>query len=70
MIEGFRMDLDTAYEFYKRCGERNANTEESRIAILQELQKELRVIKLNEQDLKNTLRGKNVLVVKKEENND
>lgn len=64
-MEGFRMNLDTAEEFYLRCMARKAVTEEERLAILRELVQELRAVKLNEKDLKRQLRGKKVLVVKK-----
>jgi hypothetical protein len=65
-MEGFRMDLDTAEEFFKRCTEREAVTETERIAILRELVQELRAIKLNETDMQRQLRGKKVLRIKKE----
>lgn len=63
-MEGFRMDLETAEEFYRRCIAREAKTEEERYMILNELVYELRAIKLNEQDLKNNLRGKKILRIK------
>ena len=66
MSEGFLLNLDTVEEFFTRCATRNAITEKDRVAILKELVTELRAIKLNEKDLKNQLRGKKVLVVKKE----
>ncbi len=70
MIEGFRMDLDTLEEFYTRCMARNANTEAERLAIMRELVGELRAIKLNEKDIKNQLRGKKVLHVKRSPTNE
>jgi len=36
----WEMTVDTALEFYKRCVERNAETEEERMEILAELAKE------------------------------
>lgn len=57
-MEGFRMNLDTAEEFFKRCIERKADTEEARIVLLKELQAELRVIKLTEADLERMARIK------------
>ena len=62
------MNLDTACEFYARCADRGAVTREERTAILIELVKELRVIKLNERDLGRQLRNKNVLVIGKKPN--
>lgn len=62
-MEGFRMDVDTAEEFFRRCETRGAITREERTAILKELVYELRAIKLNHKDLKNQLRGKKVLKV-------
>jgi hypothetical protein len=62
-MEGFRMDADTAEEFFRRCDARKAVTESERLAILKELVAELRAIKLNEKDLENQLRGKKVLKV-------
>ena len=60
-MEGFCMNLETAEEFYSRCLARNAVTEKERVAILKELVAELRAVKLNEKDISNRLRGKNVL---------
>jgi len=59
------MDLETAEEFYRRCTERNAVSESQRIAILKELVKELRVIRLNEKDIQNQVRGKKVLEIRR-----
>jgi len=39
----WNMDVDTAIEFYKRCMERNAETEEERVEILTELAEEGRI---------------------------
>jgi len=58
------MNLETAEEFFRRCLARKATTEQERLVILKELQQELRVIKLNERDLQNQLRGKKVLRIK------
>jgi hypothetical protein len=66
-MEGFRMNLDTVEEFFKRCETRMAKTEKERLAILRELVKELRVVKLNETDLKRQLRGKKVLKITSKE---
>lgn len=63
-MEAFRMDLDTAEEFYRRCIVRKAATRKEKMEILKELVYELRAIKLNEWDLKNTIRGKKVLRIK------
>ena len=62
-MEGFRMNVDTAEEFFLRCMARKAVTQEDRLAILKELVKEFRVVKLNEKDIKNQLRGKKVLKI-------
>lgn len=62
-MEGFRLDVDTAEEFFKRCEARKAVTREERTAILEELVRELRAIKLNEKDLKNQIRGKKVMKI-------
>lgn len=62
-MEGFRLDVDTAEEFFRRCEARKAISKEERTVILEELVKELRAIKLNDKDLKNTLRGKRVLKI-------
>ena len=62
-MEGFRLDVDTAEEFFKRCEARKAVTREERTAILEELVRELRAIKLNEKDLVNQMRGKKVLKI-------
>lgn len=64
-IIGFRMNLDTAEEFYKRCIEREAVTDKEKIAVLKELVTELRAIKLSEQDLKRQIKGKRILRIKK-----
>ena len=60
-MEGYRMDADTAEEFFRRCEARGATSREARTAVLKELVYELRAIKLNDKDLKNQLRGKKVL---------
>lgn len=62
-IAGFRLDIDTAEEFFRRCAARKAETREERVAILKELVYELRAIKLTGQDLKRHLRGKKVLKI-------
>jgi hypothetical protein len=64
-MEGFRMNVDTAEEFFLRCVARKATTEKERLAILNELVQELRTVRLNEKDLKRQLRGKKVIVVKR-----
>ena len=66
-MEAYRLTLEAAEEFYKRCAERRAITEPERVAILDELMHELRAIKLNEKDIENQIRGKNVLHIKSEE---
>ena len=60
---GFRMDLDTAEIFFKRCLERKAETEIERISILQELVAEMRALKVTEEDLSKLTKGKKVLRV-------
>ena len=67
-MEGYRLNLDTAEEFFTRCAARNAITREERTAVLAELVKELRAIKLNDKDMKNQLRGKNIFVIGKKPN--
>lgn len=62
-MEGFGMNLETAEEFFRRCQERGTVTEAERVAVLTELVKELRAIKLNEKDIKNQVRGKKVLKI-------
>lgn len=64
------MNLDTLEEFYTRCAARNAVTEAERLVIMRELVEELRVIKLNEKDITNRLRGKKVLHVKRSPTNE
>jgi hypothetical protein len=65
---GYRMTLDDTIEFYQRCIDRKATTRDAKMAILKELQTELRAIALNEKDLENQLRNKKVLKIKGEEN--
>jgi hypothetical protein len=62
-MEGFRMNLDTAEEFFLRCMAKKATTVTERLAILEELKRELRVVKLDEKDMKRQIRGKKVLRV-------
>jgi hypothetical protein len=66
-MEGYRMNLDTAEEFFTRCEARKAITREERVAVLEELKKELRAVKLNDKDMKNQLRGKKVLKIESKE---
>lgn len=67
---GFMMNVDIAEKFFLRCIEREAVTKEEKIAILQELVKDLSALKLTEEDLKKQLKGKKVLVVKKGDKHD
>jgi len=62
-MEGYRLDVDTAEEFFNRCAKRGAVTEAERVAVLEELVQELRAIRLNEKDIENQTRGKNVLKI-------
>jgi hypothetical protein len=64
---GFQLTPDAAMEFFQRCIERKANTLEERMAIMKELQKELRAIYLNEKDVERRIRGKKVLRIKPKE---
>jgi hypothetical protein len=69
-MEGFMMTPEVAEDFFRRCIARGAETEKERIAILQEIVMELRAIKLNEQDIKNQIRNKKVLHIKKDKPNE
>ena len=60
------MTPEVAEDFFRRCLARGAETEKERIAILQEIVVELRAVKLNEKDIRNQLRNKKVLHIKKE----
>jgi hypothetical protein len=62
---GFRLDLDSTEEFFRRCIARKADTIEERMMILNELVYELRALKLNEEDLKKLTKGKKIMHVKK-----
>jgi hypothetical protein len=66
-MEGYLINLETMEEYFNRCEERKAVTREEREAILVELVKELRAIKLNDKDMKNQLRGKRVLKIESKE---
>lgn len=66
-IIGFRLTLDTAEEFFKRCMERKAETKAERIAILEELKAECLGIAVTEKDLSLLLKGKKVLEIKRRE---
>lgn len=64
-MKAFVMDLAAAEEFYQRCIDRNAVTEEERIQIMNELVHEhnIKILK-NEEQLAKELAGKKVLNVK------
>jgi hypothetical protein len=68
-IEGFMMNADTAEEYFKRCIIKSAKTEEERVAILRELQKELRVVRMNETDLVRRLRNSKIVRIKQGDTN-
>jgi hypothetical protein len=63
---GFRLTPENAEEFFKRCIDRNAETLEAKMAIMEELIKELRALYLNPQDLRRIVRNKRILVIKPE----
>jgi len=65
-MEGFLLNLATLEEFYKRCAEKKAITREEREAVLKEMAKELLTLKLNDKDIKNQMRGKKVLHIKRQ----
>lgn len=64
----YRLDLDTAEEFYRRCAARGAETREARMVILKELVYEMRALKLTQQDLKMLTKGKKILHIKGDKN--
>lgn len=63
----FRMSVEVAEEFYRRCAERGANTEETRTALLLEMAKEglidglTHTNRTKEQYIKDISREQNVL---------
>lgn len=61
---GFLTNIGVAEEFFKRCLEREAVTEEERNKILLELVAELKAVKLTEEDVTKQVRNKKVLIVK------
>lgn len=61
---GFRMTAEHAEEFFKRCIDRKAETIEARMAIMEELIKELKALYLNPTDLKRMVRNKKILEIK------
>lgn len=63
-LEGFLMNAEMAMEFFQRCNASNAKTLEERTAILHAMQKELKVVKLDEKAIKNQIRGKRLLQIK------
>ena len=66
---GFRMDVDTMEEFFRRCAARKAKTRNERMAVLKELVYELRAIKLTGQDVVRHLKGAKLVRVKKSPHN-
>jgi preprotein translocase subunit SecA len=63
---GFTLTAANAEEFFIRCHKRWAVTRDERIAIMEELKKELRAIALNTRDLQRIVRNKKVMVIKSE----
>lgn len=55
--------LDQAEEFFKRCMERNADSREARMKILEEMATERRVFALSEEALHKRLNGRRILKV-------
>lgn len=48
-MKAFMMTAEIAQQFFERCIQRNAQTDEERIKILEELVKELQAIRMNEE---------------------
>jgi len=67
---GFRMNLDTAEAFYKRCIERKAESREERMKVLEELVAEMRALKVTEEDIAMLSKGKKILRIKGDKTND
>ena len=64
------MNLDTAIAFWQRCIDENAQTEQERIAIMQKMIHEHDIKILTEKRLYDTIKGKKVLHIKKEDKKD
>lgn len=62
-IVGFMTTADTAYEYFKRCIEREAVTETERMAIFRELEDENKAVPLTMDDLKAEAKGKKILSI-------
>ncbi len=65
-MKGFLMTLEIAEKFYKCCLEKEAITEEERLKVMNELIHEEKIKILKEQQIKDLVKGKKVLHVKKD----
>jgi len=63
-MKGFVMSLEVAEKFFQRCIDKEAVTEKERLAVMNELIHEEKIKILKENQIADTLRGKNVLRVK------
>ncbi len=65
MLGGFIMTADVACQFFQRCIEREAIKPEERMAILKELVEEHKAKALSVDEIKETVKDKTVLQVKR-----
>lgn len=68
-MEGYLTTVDQAEEFFRRCGEKKAETLEERLEILRQMGIEHRVFHQTEEQIKKRIKGKKVALVKRRTTN-
>lgn len=65
---GYLSNVEFMEEFFKRVQKLPIDNRETRTQLLEDMVKEAKAIRMTETDLKRYIKGKKVLVVKKEKN--